>query len=102
MENRVLTPFRAESFDVYWNTVFFSLFRWWCCHQGLFKGSIIHFCYVFLVVLLPLPPPLKSAGAELGCFFPFCMLSGAVFQLVVTTVTNSTVERPGIICLLLV
>lgn len=65
VENRVLTPVRAESFDVYLNTFFLCrLYRTWCCHQGLFKDSVIHSWYIFSVVLLPLPPPLNTS-----CYF---------------------------------
>lgn len=45
----------------------------WCCHQGLFKDSIIHSWYIFSVVLLPLPPPLNASCCRVALLFsPFC------------------------------
>lgn len=102
MENRVWTPVRAESFGVYLNAVFCRLYSPWCCHQGLFKDSIIHSWYIFSVVLLPLSPPLNTSCCwAVVLFFLLHVLSEAVLSLIVRRVTDSreTWGYSAILCL---
>lgn len=86
----VLTPVRAQSVDIYLDTVFCSL---WCFHDAATRDclriqlfipdtSSQWFSSLSLLHLMP-------AVAELCCCFPHFVLSEAVFWLIVRRVTDS-------------
>lgn len=69
----LLSPVRAQSGYLLGYGFLYFMVLPWCCHQGLFKDSIIHSWYIFSVVLLPLPPPLNASCCRVALLFsPFC------------------------------
>lgn len=101
-EDRVLTLAKAEAFNVYLMIIFCTLYRQWCCHQGLFKDSIIHSRYIFSVFLLSLLPPLNTSCCwAVLLFCPFVCSLKQAFWLIVRRVTGSreTWDYSAVACL---